>query len=311
MLAALNRRHSVTYARLLPLRANICSGPIDGNVMPPFVTEPTRTGRARIPRSRALVADILRLHQRNPTVAHNRYMRLGELADVRSRSSVRISWSALFIKAFAEVSSRNPTLRQTWRTWPWQHIFQHQESVANLAVSRRHHGDDWLFWGLIRSPEQRSLTEIQAAIDAFNSKPVDDKFQKQLKLSGLPAIARRMIWWWNLNIAGEKRGKRLGTFSLTSISGRGAEIQHPPTVMTAGLTFGPLDQHGQMKVTLVYDHRLMDGSFVADRLIDLEQQLTGSILAELREPGSAEQTPSASEKCSPSAPDSSRWRNAA
>jgi hypothetical protein len=279
--------------------------------MPPSVTVVTRTGRARIPRSRSLVVDILRLHQRNPTVAHNRYMRLGELADLRSRSSVRISWSALFIKAFAEVSSRNPTLRQTWRTWPWQHILQHQESVANLAVSRKHDGDDWLLWGLIRSPEQHSLTGIQAMIDAFNNEPVDGQFSKQLKLSGIPTIARRMIWWWNLNIAGEKRGKRLGTFSLTSISGRGAEIQHPPTVMTAGLTFGPLDQHGRMKVTLVYDHRLMDGTFVAERLIELEQQLTGSVFAELREPGCKEHSPTNAEECPASAPDSSHHRNAA
>ena len=279
--------------------------------MPPFVTQPTRTGRARIPRSRSLVVDILRIHQRNPTVAHNRYMRLGELADVRSRSSVRISWSALFIKAFAEVSSRKPTLRQTWRTWPWPHIFQHQESVANLAVSRQHDGNDWLFWGLIRSPEQRSLTEIQSAIDAFNNEPVGDQFQKQLKLSGLPVIARRLIWWWNLNVAGEKRGKRLGTFSLTSISGCGAEIQHPPTVMTAGLTFGPLDQHGQMKVTQVYDHRLMDGSFIANRLIELEQQLTGSVLAELRELHNTDQSPANAHECPASETDSSQHRNAA
>ena len=265
--------------------------------MPPSVTIATRTGRAGIPRSRSLVVDILRLHQRNPTVAHNRSMRLGELADVRSRSSIRISWSALFIKAFAEVSSRNPTLRQTWRTWPWQHVFQHQESVANVAVNRQHDGDNWLFWGLIRSPEQRSLTEIQAAIDAFNNEPVDGQFRKQLKLSGIPTFARRMIWWWNLNIAGERRGKRLGTFSLTSISGRGAEIQHPPTVMTAGLTFGPLDQHGQMKVTLVYDHRLMDGSFIADRLRDLEEQLTGVMLAELRQLNQPDHSPRHSEGC--------------
>lgn len=257
------------------------------------------------------MADILRLHQRNPTVAHNRYMRLGELADVRSRSPVRISWSALFIKAFAEVSSRNPILRQTWRTWPWQHIFQHQESVANLAVSRQFDGDDWLLWGLMRSPEQHSLTEIQAAIDAFKNDPVGDQFQKQLKLSGLPTMARRLIWWWNLNIAGEKRGKRLGTFSLTSISGRGAEIQHPPTVMTAGLTFGPLDHHGQVKVTLVYDHRLMDGSVIAERLIDLEQQLIGSVLAELRELHGTDQFPANAQACAASASDSSQHRNAA
>jgi hypothetical protein len=81
--------------------------------------------------------------------------------------------------------------------------------------------------------------------------------------------------------------------------------------MTAGLTFGPLDQHGRMKVTLVYDHRLMDGTFVAERLIELEQQLTGSVFAELREPGCKEHSPTNAEECPASAPDSSHHRNAA
>ena len=229
-------------------------------------------------------------------------MPLAELAEARSRAAVRISWSALFIKAWGDVSSRHPSLRQTWRTFPWPHIFQHQTSVANLAVSRAHDGVDWLCWGLIRSPEHRSLPEIQAAIDAFSNEPVDRQFRRQLKFSALPAIVRRAIWWWNLNIAGEKRATRLGTFSLTTVSGRGVSIQHPPTVMTTGLTFGPLDQHGRMTVTLVYDHRLMDGAFVADRLIDLEQQLNEAVLTELRESGRSEQSPTSAEQCLSSVP---------
>ena len=51
--------------------------------MLPSVIVETRTGRTQIPRSRRLVVDILRLHQRNPTVAHSRSMRLGEVADAR------------------------------------------------------------------------------------------------------------------------------------------------------------------------------------------------------------------------------------
>ena len=66
-----------------------------------------------------------------------------------------------------------------------------------------------------------------------------------------------------------------------------------------------------MKVTLVYDHRLMDGSFIADRLIELEEHLNGSVLAELRELGWTEQFPTNAEECSPSAPNSSARRNAA
>jgi pyruvate/2-oxoglutarate dehydrogenase complex dihydrolipoamide acyltransferase (E2) component len=242
----------------------------------------SKSGRLRVPRSRALVTDILHFHQKSPNVAHSRRMQVAELAEARDRAGVRISWSALIIQAWSEICRRHPVLLQTWRAWPVRHIYQQQTTVANLAISRVHDSDQWLFWGLIRSPEERSLPEIQKTIDSFNNEPVDTQFQKQLTLSRLPTFARRIVWWWNLNISGEKRGKRLGTFSLTTISGRGAEIQHPPTVMTTGLTFAPIDGEGQMKVTLVYDHRLMDGSFIADRLIEFEEQLQGFVVTELR-----------------------------
>ena len=256
----------------------------------------SKSRRLRVPRSRALVTDILHFHQKSPNVAHSRRIQVAELAEVRGRADARISWSALIIRAWGEISRRHPVLLQTWRAWPLRHIYQHRKTVANLAISRVHDGEEWLFWGLIRSPERRSLADIQNAIDAFNNEPADSQFQKQLKLSQLPTFVRRTVWWWNLNISGEKRGKRLGTFSLTTISGRGAEIQHPPTVMTTGLTFGPIDGNGQMKVTLVYDHRLMDGSFVADRLSEFEEQLQGSVLAELRGLG---HQPAASQSASP------------
>lgn len=241
-------------------------------------------GRMRVPRSRALVTDVLHIHRQNPTFAHNRYMHLPVLAEARDRATIRVSWPALFIRAWGQVSNRSPVLLQTWRTWPWGHIFQHQTTVANLATCRRHGEQDWLFWGLIRSPESQPLVDIQNAIDRFASESPETVFTRQLILSRFPTWARRIIWWWNLNIAGEKRGKRLGTFSLTTVAGRGAEIQHPPTVMTTGLTFGPIDHNGGMKVTLVYDHRLMDGAYVADRLNELYKELTGPVLSELQGP---------------------------
>ena len=68
---------------------------------------------------------------------------------------------------------------------------------------------------------------------------------------------------------------------LTTISSRGAEIRHPPGFLTSGLTFGPIDERGCSRVTLAYDHRLLDGRMVADILADLEQTLNGVIAEEL------------------------------
>jgi pyruvate/2-oxoglutarate dehydrogenase complex dihydrolipoamide acyltransferase (E2) component len=59
------------------------------------------------------------------------------------------------------------------------------------------------------------------------------------------------------------------------------EIQLPPSVQTGCLTYGPLDEHGEARVTLAYDHRVMDGALVADILHKLERTLTESLVSEL------------------------------
>jgi hypothetical protein len=85
-----------------------------------------------------------------------------------------------------------------------------------------------------------------------------------------------------LNVSLSKRASRSGTFFLTTLAGKGVEIQDPPAFLTSNLTYGPLDQQYRSRVTMSYDHRLMDGSFVADCLLELERVLNGPIADELK-----------------------------
>jgi len=243
--------------------------------------------RFSIPRSRRLTWDLLRLHRSVPLCAHDRRMPLGPLAELRSAAPSRISWAALFIRAFGQVSAEIPQLRQMWLAWPWAHLYQHPESVAVLTVHREFQNEPWLFWGRIRSPELRSLTDLQACIDDFQNAPVETRFSRELQLAALPTPLRRLIWWWNLHVAGAARARRLGTFFLSTLAGRGAEIQLPPSIQTGCLTYGPLDAQGISRVTLAYDHRIMDGVLAARILERLEQILLNEIAAELQPQGTA------------------------
>ncbi len=48
------------------------------------------------------------------------------------------------------------------------------------------------------------------------------------------------------------------------------------------MTYGPIDpETGRVTVKLIYDHRVLDGAYVARRLADLENMLRGRILDEL------------------------------
>ena len=237
--------------------------------------------RLAIPRSRRLTMDVLHLHAQVPTCAHDRKCDLSRLVEVRKTARVRISWSILFIKAFAIVAARHAVLRQTYMGWPWAHLYQHPESVAVIATHREIAGQSWLFWSRFARPEAASLVELQRQLDRYQEKPVEKVFRNQWLLSGMPTLVRRLLWWWTLNVSGAGRAKRTGTFALTTIAAGGAEIQHPPGFLTSNLTYGPLDESGCARVTIAYDHRLMDGSPVAQFLQELEEALCTVIADEL------------------------------
>ncbi len=101
-------------------------------------------------------------------------------------------------------------------------------------------------------------------------------------MSSAPAPIRRFLWWSTLAVSGPKRAKRFGTFGLSTYGSLGAESLHPISPLTTTLTYGPIDDNGRVCVKLIYDHRVLDGAFIARRLAEIEDTLNGAILDELQ-----------------------------
>lgn len=234
-----------------------------------------------IPRSRRLTWDLLHFHRAVPLCGHDRFCNLRAVAEARAASPVRVSWPAIFLKAYAIVAQETPELRQTWYRWPWAHLYQHPRSIGVLTVQRVFQDEPWLFWARIPAPEETPLTEIQATIDRYTTEPVPDLFRKELQLASLPTVLRRFVWGWNVHAAKSKRAKRLGTFFLSTLASRGVEIPIPPSIHTGCLTYGVMNDQFDCKVTIAYDHRVMDGSLVADILRNLECVLLETVRSEL------------------------------
>lgn len=241
-----------------------------------------RDGRSfAVPRHRRLSWDLLHYNHRVPLCAHDRLIDLSDLAKVRSACAHRVSWPALFMKAWAIVAAEIPEFRQIWYRWPVAHIYQHPVSVGVLTVSREYRQATWLFWKLIEAPDRMPLLEIQKSINQAVSDPPKRVFRNQVRLASLPTFLRRLCWSWNLGVAHSRRPDRLGTFFLSTLSGKGAEIQIPPSIQSTCLTYGPLSQQGTCRVTVGYDHRLFDGTLAAEGLARLENVLLETLLAEL------------------------------
>ncbi|MFO0866400.1 MAG: hypothetical protein U0744_17440, partial [Gemmataceae bacterium] len=188
------------------------------------------------------------------------------------------------IKAFAKVAYDVPELRRAYVKLPWTKLYEYPKSVANIAVEREHQGERGVFFGRVNRPDAQPLSAISERIRELQTAPVESlpEFRRALLVSRLPWVLRRMLWWFGLNLGGQ-RGHFFGTFALSVYSGLGAESLHPLSPVTTTLTYGVTDETGEVDVRLIYDHRVMDGATVARALVRLEEELTTSIVAELHE----------------------------
>jgi hypothetical protein len=235
--------------------------------------------------ARGFIADLVGLAHTIPLFPVDRTMSLADLAAARSRAAVRISWAAVFLKAYAHVAADSPPLRswciRTLLPGRGPRLATASQSVASVAINRTESGDDQLYFARLPYPESQSLPGIQTFLDRCVSGPVDEVFKRQRQLESLPSLLRRAVLWCNMNSASPKRCTRIGTFSLSTLAGFGASNHGHPTICTTSLSYAPLEADGRCRVTLICDHRVLDGATAARALEALEATLCGPIVAEL------------------------------
>ena len=243
--------------------------------------------------ARACISDVAALAGEIPLFPVERTMSLARVAAVREAAAagpaaVRIGWAAIFMKAYAIVARDMPVLR-TWlvRRFPGMplgvgaRLATCSESVATLAVNRVEDGADRLLWARLARPDGLPLPVIQRFVVDCGTKPVEEMFRRQLQLEMLPGFLRRAVLRWNIGSSSPKRASRIGTFSLSTLAGLGATNRFHPTICTTSLTYAPLDADGRCLVTLIADHRIIDGVAAARALVALEETLSGAIRDEL------------------------------
>jgi hypothetical protein len=219
-----------------------------------------------------------------PTVPVSRMMTVGPLMDARKAHRSRPSWAVLFMKAYALVAADHPALRRAFVSFPLARLYEHPQNSCALAVERMMYGEESIFVGMFRAPELQSLDQLQDSLTWYKESPLEEIgfYRQALRISRVPTFIRRLLWWSTLNVSGFKRAKRFGTFALTSYGALGAEQMHPISPLSTTLTYGPIDpETGRLWVKIIYDHRVLDGAYIARRLQDLEDTLHGAILDEL------------------------------
>ena len=226
-----------------------------------------------------MLVEFLRHARRVPALSTGRALQVGDLAALRGS----LTWTVLFLKAYARTAVLHPELRTAYIPYPWPHLYEHPNSEITVMVEREVAGERATLAAKLRAPENMPLTEIAAHLKRFQTAPVDEisDFRQLLRHGAMPALWRRFLYWSTLYLSGFKRAKRFGTAMVSSIGRFGAEQITPMTPLTTYFTFGPISPTGDVTIKIIYDHRVMDDGHVARALQTVERVLLSEIRAEL------------------------------
>ena len=251
------------------------------NVSPPSSSK--KGTRRSFPAHRETILDILRYGQATPSFPVLRRMQLSDLVVARRNSEYRIGWTTLFGKAYAMVCQQMPELRELFVSYPRKHLYCHPHSVASISIHRPDDsGRERLIWGRWCNAESTSLIELQNQLDMFCKAPLAQAYREGLIMENRNALLRRFVWWWVMRCSGRKRAKHVGTFSISSLGGQGALNLHHPLITTTSLAFGQINSDHECDVSLICDHRVIDGVLAATALQRLERILNQEMATELK-----------------------------
>jgi hypothetical protein len=236
--------------------------------------------------ARRLMADLSWLANRVPQGVLRRRIAIADVRAARASAATRVPWTVIFAKAYALAARDCPSLRRTYATIPWPHLYETEQSVASIIIEREWDGEPGLVPARIKNPEDKPLAAITAEVEAARLTPMaaHKPFRSMLRTNLLPWPLRRVLWWIAFN-AGPQRHKFFGTFGLTALGHRGLSINYPVSPVTTVLTIGPFEAADVVEITIGFDHRTMDGAAVADAFDALERHLATTLASELRMQG--------------------------
>jgi hypothetical protein len=231
-----------------------------------------------------MTCDYLHLSRGGHTAAAERLMRLADVSAARREAWPRPSWGAIMTKAFALAARNHPEMRRAYLGFPRGHLGEFEYAIASVIVPRRVGGEEVLLPGQLIRPEEQSLAELDGHLRRFAEEPVESihSFREALRLARLPTVVRRFLGWLALNVLPRRRARHFGTFGVTTMSPFGAKTLGVPSLWTALLHYGAMNEAGEVPVGLAFDHRVMDGAVVGFTLLEMEQALHHEIVAELR-----------------------------
>ncbi len=233
---------------------------------------------------RRLVCDLTNLSRRVPLVPIERLIDVREVQQLRKRVRPKISWQVIMMRAYALAAVDFPELRRVYVRWPRAYYYQHPVSVCLLTISRQINGQEQLMFARFPQPENHTLLQLQEMFNDYRRLPIHElkQLQHQRRFSRMPWLVRKTGWHLMTDWMPSCRARQMGTFGM-SLSGLrdtlGTFHAGPSTTI---LGYDQLCRGGQARVTLTFDHRVLDGKPAMDALDLFRKYLQRIVRNELK-----------------------------
>lgn len=209
----------------------------------------------------------------------------GRLAEARRASGGKLSYVSFVVKAAADVLAEHPDTQWMLRGGLRPKLSRIDRIHAKVLFDKTVAGQRCVVSATVPDVASRSVLEVQDEIASYRDAEVGPEGPlRQVHLLGkLPLPLIHLLYRTALRIPA-KRAETQGTFSVTSVGQTRVRSILPMISGTVGFGVGravdtPVVRDGDVRITpvltlsLVFDHRVVDGALAADVLAAVAQRL--------------------------------------
>lgn len=197
----------------------------------------------------------------------------------------KLSYLAYFIQAMAEVVADYPETNTVFLGKLFPKLVQLGEVNAKFTLDKQVNGARIVASAVIEQADRQSLEAIQQQIDYYKGQELADcpEFAPIRKIHKAPLMLGRLLFRYAMQRP-EIKSRVQGSFTVTSLGGRDVSrfIPVPGSTLTLGVSDiaeRALVKNGQLVIapattlTLVFDHRVLDGAVAAEVLSKIKGKL--------------------------------------
>jgi pyruvate/2-oxoglutarate dehydrogenase complex dihydrolipoamide acyltransferase (E2) component len=200
---------------------------------------------------------------------------------LHKEQGVNASYISYLIKVISEVVAKYPQANSSVKAALIPGIVLYDRVVAKFTLDKTGFGERLVLAALSKDSDKKSIEEIQKDIDHYKAADYEDSeaFAAVRKLNSLPFILGRWLYGFVLGKL-YKRQEIQGSFTVTSLGHSRVNGFFPISSTTLAFGVGAIKDsvvvvdgemlvRPMMRLSMVFDHRAIDGALAADILNDI------------------------------------------